>query len=335
MPSYFNRTLTLFYLSEWAQTFDYLSQLLGRGYSLHKALELTLLRPMPPLILKQIEHIRDRLLSGAPILESLSPTLAMVMSYSFSTDHHIPNIGRFFSELSASLTQRHRYLCFLLKELSYPAFLLSSFLGFFIFFYLFIMPLFTSFFSNFNLPVPQAILFLQNFHQHTYTTGEFLRMMVIPGLIFLTLLYGASTGYRKLVSPYLYSVFFRGWSILLLSGLSLKKSLLIYPPSFLSPHKLSLFQRRLNDTGDIIAELTTLMPLSKSAISVLSDGLSSGRFPDALSQVSDELQQLAISRVSRILRLVKPCLLLLFGLLILVMVQLLFLPLIQGMSAIQ
>ncbi len=332
MVSLKDRALVLFYLSEWSTTFRHLSHLLDRGYSLQQALEIVIDRPSPGFILDHLHQIHSRLQIGYPILESLAPTLSILMSYSFSPEHHIPDLSRFFLELSNSLQRRNDTGRILAKELSYPTFLLVSFIGFFIFFYIFILPLFSTFFSNFNLPVPAPILFLQSLQQHPYSPVDFFRILSILLLIVILLAYLGNVTYRKMVFPYSLSIFFRGWAILLQSGISLKKSLLIYPPTYLSPPQLERFQRQLLATGDIISELSSVTPFSKSSLSLLSSGLSSGRFSESLSQLSDEYHQLAFLRISHLIRLIKPSLLLLFGLLVLIMVQLLFLPLIQGIS---
>ncbi len=327
---FWQRFFALFYLTEWARIFEYLSHLLNKGYSAPQALDLTLARPARPFITTQLQGVKRRLLCGDSILQSFSPILSRVMAYHFPEGQHIPDLSRFFGDLAEALRRRNTTFKFLIKELSYPTFLIVSFFGFFIFFYLFILPLFSSFFSNFNLSVPQAIIFIQHLAHLSPS-----KIILGPLFVIAILAFYLRLIYRKLVFPYQLSEHFRGWALLLKSGVSLKKSLIIYPPSFQSPTDYDTFKSRLNSSGDIITELSISIPFSTASLSILSDGLRSGRFSEALLQVSDDFHELAFTRINRIIRLIKPILLLLFGALILIMVHLLFLPMIEGISLLQ
>jgi len=326
------RLSSAFYLSDWARVFQSISTMLDRGFSLRYSIDAIANHPFPPAITARLMEIQRSLASGESVLMSLAPTLSMLMRYSVSTDFHIGNLSAFFRDISHMLSRRDQHLRYLLKELSYPAFLLATLLSCIVLIVIFIIPLFISFFTDFNIPAPSFIHWLYEIRYRPFSISFFSAVLAISLSTLVVIVKLSQMLYKKINHPYLLSSYLRGWAVLLDGGISVKKSLTIFPPPFLSQGDYERMVTHIYTTGDVVTPLSLAIKLSHAQHSLLVSGWTFGTFSDALTQVSEALYQIAQFRIGRLIALVKPILLLLLGVLIFGMVQLLLLPLIQSTS---
>jgi type IV pilus assembly protein PilC len=319
--------------------------LLKAGYPVHKALETIIQRIKNPYFKELLMKISENVRQGKSLSESFSPYVRI-----FSPIYPVSLLaGERSGNLEESITRFLTYFKTISQTkkrvksaLTYPTLLIIfSFILLGILFY-FVLPRFSSFYSDFKAQLPFITRFLLSFSSFLESNILYILIGLLILLIFYFRIKRTEKGALfldaiKLKMPYIsvywidsnIALFSRTLSLLLASGLSLLSSVNIA--------QNSVFNKKLRAKMKSVPELikngeSLTNSLEKTgffpalSLDIIRVGETSASLPEMLTEVADFYDQKIETRVSTLVSLIEPVLIIFMGLLIASMLLSIYLP---------
>lgn len=307
-----------------------LYQLLEAGFDLSRALDIISHDEKNLEYRTLLDSFTQEIAKGNSFPKSLKKLLPPIIPFKFDHIDVIPNLTLFLKEIERYYHHKLNFISKLLSKLMYPAILLGSTLLLFIFFIVFLIPLYLNFFSQQNLSIPFWLIFLNQAINHIS------QHIVLYGIVFAILFL---LSYQKIVlgiEKIFYAFLFPNtmadllWivAILLETGLDLKTAL----DSIEKKQENSFFKnyecfKKDITHGDTFTEsLNRYFPLTTFQCEQCRHAEKTPHFKRILKEIAQDMLEQEQKKFEKILLVIQPTLLLLLGGLITLFLYMTFIP---------
>ncbi len=320
-------------LSQFITVCDHLANLLESGIPLRVSLGILIEDAQDRRQSQVLARMRSELDLGHPFLATLGRLTPPSVTLGFDTVSDTPQLIPLLRSLATHYSQKKTHITELRRQLAYPLILLLGTSVTICGIMWWLVPLYASFFSNLNVPVPvimRLILVLRDWLSH----GGFVSLGIGICLLGIVRLHNIRAWCATLIYPSSCADIVWLLGIFISNGYSLSNALTVIRLNNAHPLRASYTQfcTEFRQTGEFSATFCSHFSLHPYESSVLAHFEKNAKFSTGLLEVSRLIRDRETQTLTRLITLAQPCLLALLAIVIGGCLYLTFIPVLASLA---